>query len=391
MNVLKILRYIVGETEFKAGGGFTERFINLCAENGVVLKDVKLSEKMITGFVKASDYKRAFFFSRRSGMRMRCVNKSGLYFFLKAHRKRVGLAVSFVVFALLMAVSSMFIWSVEVTGTQNVNQEIVKDVLSQLGVQVGARKKSIDFKSVQTEAMIKLNSQVSWLAVNIKGTKAVVEVRDFVARKDSETYSYPCNIVADIDGLVLSAEAYNGHLSVKEGNAVRRGDLLISGIVENRDTSAQFMEARGTVTVLREYEFSEKFSVAKTQKKFNSFKTRYSLNIFGITVPLGLFKKSDTDYEDFISQKSLTYKNAVLPFSLIRHTRAYYAECENKNVSYEASADNFTKSCFQSTKNSLVISQSIKAKKADDGIIFSAKNKCIDFCGKKQKIESKAE
>lgn len=387
MNVLKLLRYIMGEVEFKASGGFAERFINLCAENDVILKDVKLFEKEITGFVKASDYRKAGNFAKRSGMRVRCVKKSGLYFFLKQNRKRAGLAVSFLVFALFLAISSLFVWNVEVTGAQNVNYEIVKETLAELGVKQGALKRNIDFKTVQTQAMIKLNKQVSWLAVNIKGTKAQVEIRDYVARKKSETYSDPCNIVADKDGLVLSIDAYNGQIAAKEGSAVRQGDLLISGIVENRDASAQFMEARGTVTLLRNYETQREYAKYSLKKHYTAQKTRYLLDLFGIKIPIGFFKKSDKDYEDFISRKSLSYRNVELPFSLVRHTRMYFREEKVPELT-QSSADDFLSLCFEQSKNSLVLSQDTEAQTIGEKIVFTQTNRSIDFCGKKQKIQA---
>ena len=55
----------------------------------------------------------------------------------------------------------------------------------------------------------------------------------------------PCNIVASQDGTIMGIEATVGVAEVRSGDAVLKGDLLISGITENLDKTYNLKAARG--------------------------------------------------------------------------------------------------------------------------------------------------
>ncbi|MGN1419741.1 MAG: sporulation protein YqfD, partial [Acutalibacteraceae bacterium] len=321
------------------------------------------------------------------GMKIRCVSKHGLPFFLKRHKDRVGLAVAAVIFVIFMAVTSMFIWNVDVIGCENTDKEEILQIISDLGVHEGTLKKNINTKEITDAAMIKLSGKVSWLAVNIKGTHAVVEVRDYIPEKDDETYGEPCNIIADFDGLILSADVYNGRKACQEGSGAETGDLLISGIVENRDTSAQFMEARGKITALHNVKTETQTSILQSTKRYFTIKKKYKLSLLSIRIPLGFYPKNETDFDTFITEKHLCYGQVKLPFAIITETRAYYKkQNEETKDALAVSFDEYTDETYEKFKNTLVLATDVNISSNRDSVIISSDNKCIDFMGKKQKI-----
>ena len=84
-------------------------------------------------------------------------------------------------------------------------------------------------------------------AVNIDGSKAVIEVRESVPVPEIADTSTPCNIVAAEDGIITKIQLFRGQEEIKTGSAVLKGDLLISGVKTNLDKSETLVCADGKI------------------------------------------------------------------------------------------------------------------------------------------------
>lgn len=387
MFLLDILRLIAGFIEFKASGGFSERFINLCAIKGLELSDTRLEEGIITASIAAKDFLKLRPIAKKSGMKLVVTKKRGVSFFLKNHKNRYGLLIGLGFFVLFMYITSLFVWNVDVIGCEKTSKELIAQTIAEIGVYEGKLKSTIDTEDLTNQAMIRLSGKVSWLAINIKGTRAVVEVRDFEEKREDVTYGEPCNIVADFDGLILTLEVYNGQKANSEGNGVNKGDLLISAIVENRNTSSQFMEARGKITALHDVNLSSSASKTFKCKKYFLSEKRKRLSLFSVKIPLGIFKKRNENYDQFSEKKQLQYGNTKLPFAIITDTRAYYksGRLSDEN-SVLRSVENFTAKSYDRFSNTRLLSSKIKLSTNEKRVNISSDNSCIDFMGVKEKI-----
>lgn len=386
MFLIKLYRFIVGSVVFEAYGGFGERFINLCCNRGIEIRDTKLNKNKIKAIVKADEYKYLRSIAKRSGMKLKAIKKYGIPFFVMKHKNRVGLLIGGILFSVLLFLSTFFIWSIDVTGGENISHDQIIEIMQTLGVKEGELRKNIDVKDVSEKAMQKLSSKVSWLSVNIKGTHANIEVRDYKPRKKDETYSSPCNIIADFDGLLLTASVTSGKKICKEGGGVNKGDILISGIVENRDTSSQFMEARGVITALHNVELKAETAATVKGITFENAKKSFTLSLFGIKVPLVHQKDRSEDFLTFQTEKKLKYANVVLPFSVIETTTVHKTEYTGQKNLSGVTADRFAQQFYEKFKNTLVLSSEISFKTQGETVALNSTSKCIDFMGKKQKI-----
>lgn len=388
MYLLKLFRFIVGYVAFTASGGFSERFLNLCSQQGINITDVKMNEKSVTAEIQASKYKKLRKIARLSGSKLRCTEKHGLYFFLRQRRDRVGLAVGAVFFVVFMSVASLFVWNVECVGSENLSEQTILEAAENAGIYPGAFCHSINQVQAANNIITELNGKLSWVSVNLRGSHAIVEVRDYIARRQDETYSDPCNIVADFDGVLLSVEVHNGTKANYEGGGVKKGDLLISGIAENRDTSSIFMEARGVITAVHQDSFSVRGSLKREVKKYRQYKTVKSIGLFGLKIPLGFFGAKG-EYDEFSESAALYFGNVRLPFTIRKTTRAYYEtdEYAEKGKLCTVIFDDFTHEEYERYKNTTILENKISFPKSENMLTVSSESRCIDFMGVKQKIE----
>lgn len=288
--LVKLLRSIFGYVEFEATGGFAERFVNLCALNGINLWDVKNDGVKVLACTDFNGYKRMRKCARNSGMRLKIAKKHGLALVLKAHKMRVGAAFGAILAIAVLLAASGRVWNVEISGNITVKQSALTDALKELGVYVGASKTKIDVESVEKK-LVEEYPELLWSSVNIYGSKALVEVREAEKSPETDSDETPANLVAKKDGRVVLVKSYRGTNKVKEGDVVVRGDILISGVVKMRDLPETLVKASGSViceTVTKracDVSFEMRADVLKEEKLLKYF------SFFGMKIPL-FFKKT---------------------------------------------------------------------------------------------------
>ena len=224
-----------------------------------------------------------------------------------------------------------------------------------------------------------------WMSVNIKGSKAVIEVRDYVDEHEDTTYKEPSNIVADFDGTILSIETFNGDKAVKAGVAVKKGDLLISGVIENRDMSADYLDASGKITALHQVDFSKSYNPDSALCiKLCDIKKGKRLELLGMEIPLylpGRLNGTKLEYKSFI-----TADNTELPFGMAQITSYSTIEDEISDRLYLYCIDDFIKDYYYSFRNTNIIERDLTFICTDTGYSITSTQSCIDYMGVKSRI-----
>lgn len=285
MIIVELFRYLTGYINFRAFGGFADRFINLCTHDNIPLWNIRNIDGRITASTTVKGYLAIRRPARRAGMRVRAVEKKGLRFFLKKHKKRVGILAGAIASVIIVIILSQFVWSVSVVGNVTLEDEYILDVFEKYGIRVGARISTLDMREAAQQAVADI-PRLSWSAVNSKGSVLVIEVRERTEIPEIYDSQTPTNVVASEDGVILSVEILYGNSEVKVGSAVTKGDLLISGIMTHSNYSETAIHADGHVKALTKKK--EEFSVDDWQifSAVNS-KKRSMLFFFGIKIPLG--------------------------------------------------------------------------------------------------------
>lgn len=285
MLIVKLLRSLFGYVLFTGHGGFPERFLNLCVKYHIPLWDLQSHGEYLTGKTSARAYRRIRPAAYRSGVRVRISQKCGLPFFSARNKKRVGLLCGVAVSALLIAVLSGHIWTVEVTGNQDIPSETILSEAENMGLFVGVRRNRVDREAL-ADGLLECFDNLSFAAVNIDNCKAIVEVREATAQPEILDTVTPSNIIAAEDGILTKIEVFSGTASLPVDSAVLKGDLLISGVVKNLDNSETLRGAQGKVYARVE----RNLLFTCPQEPFlrcNGVRERKTLYFFNLKIPLG--------------------------------------------------------------------------------------------------------
>ena len=363
MFLIRLIRFLRGYVIFTCSGGFPERFINLCSLNGISLWDVKSSGGIITAKTSIRCYKSIRPCVKKSGMRIRLLKKSGFPFFIKPYTERKGIAVGIAVSAVMLIFLCSCVWTIDVTGNERFTKEQILSIAESYGIYPGAFRKNIDPKEIKTDIKSQFKD-ISWFAVNINGAHVSLEVTESTGSDEINDFTAPCNIISGIDGELLSLEAHEGTPAIKTGNAVTKGDLLISGVMEKTDGTPYFVHARGTAVIRTNRNISLSVPHNTTVRRFRDVKKYYTISILSLDIPLGFRKSTENQIR---RHNMLDFRNTVLPVGIITDTQFLHAE----ETTVLTRNQSILLSCFSAFTTEIEIMQNAKTENKNACITFS--------------------
>lgn len=240
--LVQFIRFFRGYVDFTASGKFPERFLNITSRYGINLWNAKPSKKSINASMYISDYRKIRLAAKKSGVKTKISSKHGLPFVVNKYKSRIGIPIGTVAGIILIAVLSNFIWSVSITGAQTVSETKIKQVLSKNGVETGCYKNNLDVQKIERDTMLEID-EIGWMSVNITGSIASIEIKEKAKKPKIDSNTTPCNVKAKCDGVITNIKAKKGEVQVKKGSGVAKGDLLVSGIIETKMNTLQYVRA----------------------------------------------------------------------------------------------------------------------------------------------------
>ena len=307
----ELLNFLRGSVLLAVECSMPERFFNLCAvhdipfwsvnwksENGFTLRTTRWGHLRLKSVTKELD------------VSMTVRREKGAPVLMHRFRRRYVLLGAAVVFAVLFWWGNTFIWDIEVHGNDIVPTEQILRALEKQGVKVGTRSLSIDQEDLRNHILLELKD-VSWLAVNVSGCTAHVQVveryRPPKLLKDAEK----CNVIAAKDGLVTKVEALDGRAEVMRGSTVTKGQLLISGVVDSDMRGVRLLHGMGQVYARTWYDLSTRVPL-RMESFGNNTRSRTRLGLIFGKSRIKIFAKGSELGTN--CDKIIQYKPLVLPF-----------------------------------------------------------------------------
>ncbi len=255
MLVEKFLKYLKGYVIFKAQGIMQEELIGKCSEEKIPLKNIKLEEMGFTAQTSIENYKKISRAAANLGMRTKVIKKYGFGFWTFKHRKRYGIIAGAVMFIFVFSFLSGRLWNIDIKGANLISEEEILKKLSENGVYIGMKIKNPDgIDVINLERTLVCNiPDASCVVLNFKGSNLEVIVNEIHHEKfiiDDETKKY--NVIALESGQITDMTVYDGVATVEKGQAVQKGDLLISGVVDGKKGKLHFKNASGEVKAIVE-------------------------------------------------------------------------------------------------------------------------------------------
>ena len=176
--MLWFINFFRGQIHISIEGAYPERFINLCAQNGIAFWDLEqVDDRHMTARVFPSGYQKLRAYAPQCMCLVSPVEKQGVPFLVRKLKGRFVLVAGLLILVLGLWFLSQFIWDIEVVGVGEQKEALILQTLADMGVGVGAYAPSVDIAVIKNEMLLRMEG-LSWLTVNVKGTMATVEVRE---------------------------------------------------------------------------------------------------------------------------------------------------------------------------------------------------------------------
>lgn len=392
MYLQKIQNIVIGYVNIVVEGYYIEKFINICRKKDIYLLNLKREKStLIKADIPVKDFREVAKLAKENKCRIKIKQKKGLPFVLNRYRKRKIFVISlFLVFVALISLSK-FIWNIEIIGNTNIATSDILEIVKEEGLDIGKLKSKIDAKDIVETIRLK-RADISWVGIKISGTNAIIEIVEADAAPQVIDKNEYCNIVSTKDAMIVSANAQNGTLQVKEGDVVKKGTILVSGWLEGKYTGTRYVHATGEViakvwyseTARIYYKQNVKTETGNTEKK-------YSLNInnFGINFYKKLSKFEI--YDTICTEKKLKISsNFYLPFKIIEKTN-YEIIKEEKEYTKEEATQMATDEAKEKLKEKIlneedIVNEYINTNESEEYIEIEVIYEVLENIGTEEKI-----
>ncbi len=336
MAFTDILAFFKGSVEVEAEGLFLERFLNICMRRGIFLSDVKrISNEKISAKIGIGGFKEVRPVAKKTRTRVRIKSRSGMPFLIHRYKKRRVAAVGLALFLGILWYLSSHIVGIDIAGNERIKTAEIENQLKNFGLYRGIAVSRIDRRLIQNKMMTAFDD-IAWIGINVKGSRAYIEVKERLDARQTFDEDVPCNIVADRDGQIVALEVRSGQTMVKINDMVEAGDLLVSGAMDSRVEGIRYAHSEGCVYAETIYKKSGEYPLEFTEKVYTGQeKVRRSIEVFGQSIKLYLKSGQPFEYCDKTEERTDFHpgKPGILSASLTTETyKEYIPEKRTRTV-----------------------------------------------------------
>ena len=391
MLILRAIRKVPSCVDFRAEGVFCERLLTEAMKNGLGISFPRKSGYTMRGTVQAAEYRSLCKIARRLGLKMRIEKKHGIYFTLKRHRDKIGFAAGAIFAAAVVLFLNLFVWEINISGNKAVSSEEIMATLANSGLKTGTLRTAHDARKIEWNIMND-NKEIAWATVNIQGCCVNVVVSE--TRREAEMKyddDKPVNIIAAKYGVIRKMDVFDGQGVVKVGDAVMKGDLLVSATFEDRHGKLTLKHSRARVMAETDYEITVEFPLEQIIETTGGVKKSVKgIEIMGLSIPLGSSRGCE-ELPAEKEEKELYFLWIRLP---VKEISAKYYTVKRNTITY--TAEQAKGGAFQlleqkeaeEMSNMEIISRKTEEKIANGKYIIRASYDCIMDIAEEQDILS---
>ncbi len=169
----------------------------------------------------------------------------GLPGIIFTRRRRYGIIAALIILFAYYIFAFGFVWDVRIDGNEKLSDSAIESELEAAGLYSGMRWENISLNEIEGK-LLDSSKSIGWVNINRRGCVAYVTVKEKTTYETEEKQVAYSNILAVRDCVIEEISVKSGVAMVSVGDAVKQGQLLISGIVET-EFGTNFVRAEGEV------------------------------------------------------------------------------------------------------------------------------------------------
>ncbi|WP_028549228.1 sporulation protein YqfD [Paenibacillus sp. UNC451MF] len=356
-------------------GGRLEKLINALTENRMSVWDIRIvDESHAELYIVIKDFFRLRPLLKETGCRVHVRMRHGVPFLLDKLEKRKIFAIGIIGFVIGLYMLSSVVWQVRVEGNELISTQQVLEAAKDQGIYKLQWKYKLKDADVLSRAMQGELPGTAWVGVEVHGTHIVIKIVEATV-PEKQPLLNPRHLVASKSAMVSYILAEKGRPLVKANTYVKKGDILISGILGD-EVNHQTVVASGEVKGLVWYTPKVEVPLVQQYKVYTGeVKERSYLVVGSRALQLtGYGKTGFEQFETIPDRKTLQLGKFVLPVGWLneRVMQVNIAEkamdpVEAKKLGMEAAKKEILASAGKDAK---VVNEKILHEKTENGKVY---------------------
>ena len=348
-----------------------------------------IDELRIRFQINRKDYQKLAEILHRKGNKLKVTGKNGLFWTLVQLVRRPVLifGVLFLIAWVLFLPTRVFFIKVE--GNTRIPTSRILAAAEDSGICFGAVRREVRSEKVKN-ALLSALPELQWAGVNTAGCVATISVQERSIPEQESDNSGISHIVAVRDGIIDSCTATAGSLLCAPGQAVQKGEVLISGYTDC-GIYVRAEKAEGEIYAQTAYEldifaptnYTVRGSDLGEIRRVSLFLGKKRINFYkGSGISAGSCDKMYSEY-------NLTLPGGfVLPVKLLIEYSADYSQ-SNGTIPDHALASMLEDFALRYLESQMiagsVLQQDTQIVPEDDGVLLRGEYVCLEMIGRVQK------
>ena len=236
---------MINQLKIKITGKNSSLFLKEIIKNKINIYDLEKNEKEILVTINNQDYDKLR--KLKTSCTIKIIKRYGLNYYKWWLKKYRLLLISWLMGISIIVLLSNMIFKVEVIHPNQKIRKIITADLRELGIQPFHFKISYQEKEkIKEKILEKEKSMIEWLEIEEIGTKYKIRVEQRKQKEKEES----CNerhIVASKNAIVLEISATEGEILKRKNDYVEKGEIIISGLIYNKDKIVSKKCAKGEI------------------------------------------------------------------------------------------------------------------------------------------------
>lgn len=284
---MKLFHFRPGRIVLRAESADLPGLISSLAEENIRVTNFRMTGGITAEFeIVGQDLKKTEYIFQRKGAGLRVISRRGIYWTALGLLRRPVLLIGLCCLTALSLYLPGRVLFIRVEGNTCVPTNRILECAQQCGLDFGVYRRELRSEKIKNGLLERI-SQLQWVGVNSSGCVATICVRERESQAPNTQSAGVSSIIAARDGIVLSCTGTRGNLLCKPGQAVKAGDVLISGYTDC-GISIRAEQARGDViaqtarsmTVMLPSDSAGKGDITSQKKKYGIIFGKNRINFY---------------------------------------------------------------------------------------------------------------
>lgn len=366
-------------------------FLSRLKDRAITLENIHFVDPLTVQFeVKRQSIKQIAYEGEKNDCQIKILQKKGIYWTIRDffHRPVMVTGICFLLFLTIFLPTRIFFFRVE--GNQSISDGKILALATQCGIDFGTSRRDIRSEKVKN-ALLKAIPELEWVGINTAGCVATISVKERQNTQDISENKTVSSIVAVRDGVIQEITVTGGSAAVKQGQAVKTGQVLISGYTDC-GISIRAQRAKGEVYAVTNRDFNFLLPEATAYRGEILKESKNYCVIFG-KKQINFHQDSgnlDAECVKMYEQEYMTLPGGfILPVSLVTETCVYYEKATPASAREDCShmaqfAENYLLSQMVA---GTIINKNEELSQDDGAICLTGEYACLEMIGRERNEE----